>query len=134
MEHIEVVTNKLLNQSTAQVDTKIASFKRKVESQITSAILSCQSFSDSTINAANDGMYNFETKEKVCIENEVKSKSRRLIEGVNHQIMSSLRNDVKAIIKELRSQFESHYSMLPALQRNVKVNEISINDISVSAI
>lgn len=134
LEHIEVVTNKLLNQSTAQVDAKIASFKRKVESQITSAILSCQSFSDSTINAANDGMYNFETKEKVCIENEVKSKSRRLIEGVNHQIMSSLRNDVKAIIKELRSQFESHYSMLPALQRNVKVNEISINDISVSAI
>jgi outer membrane lipoprotein SlyB len=134
LEHIEVVTNKLLNQSTAQVDAKIASFKRKVESQITSAILSCQSFSDSTINAANDGMYNFETKEKVCIENEVKSKSRRLIEEANHHVMSSLRNDVKAIIKELRSQFESHYSMLPALQRNVKVNEISINDISVSAI
>lgn len=134
LEHIEVVTNKLLNQSTSQVDAKVAFIMRKIESQITSAILLSQSFSDNTINAAHDGMYNFETKEKVYIENEVKSKSRRLVEEVNRQIMSSLRNDVKAIIKELRSQFESHYSMFPALQRNVEVNEISVNDISVSAI
>ena len=134
LEQIEVVTNKLLNQSTAQIDAKIASIKRKIESQITSVTLSCQSFSDSIINAANDGMYNFETKEKVCIENEVKSKSRRLVEEANRHIMSSLRNDVKIIIKELRRQFESHYSMFPALQRNVNVNEISINDISISSI
>lgn len=134
LEQIEVVTNKLLSQSTAQVDAKIASIKRKVESQITSATLSCQSFSDSTINAANDGMYNFETKEKICIENQVKSKRRLLVEEANRHIVSSLRNDVKAIIKELRRQFESHYSMFPALQRNVNVNEISINDISISSI
>lgn len=134
LEHIEVVTNKLLNQSTSQVDTKVASIIRKIESQITSAILSSQAFSDNTINAANDGMYNFETKEKVRIENEVKSKSRQLVEDVNRQIMSSLRNDIRAIIKELRSQFESHYSMFPALQRNVNLNEININDISISSV
>ncbi|MBV4203540.1 dynamin family protein [Bacteroides salyersiae] len=134
LEHIEVVTNKLLEQSTAQVKTKIATIKRRIESQITSAILYSQTFADNTINAASDGMYNFETKEKVCIENEVKSKSRKLVDELNHQTMSALRRDVKTVIKDLRKQFESHYSMFPALQRNVSVNEISIYDISVSSL
>lgn len=133
LEHIEVVTNKLLEQSTAQVEADIATIKRRIESQITSAILSSQAFADNTINAASDGMYNFETKEKVYIENEVKSKSRKLVDELNHQTMSTLRKDVKAIIKDLRKQFESHYSF-PALQRNVRVNEISIYDISVSSL
>lgn len=134
LEHIEVVTNKLLHQSILQLGTKIAVIKRNIESQITSAILSSQSFSDKMINAAYDGMYNFETKEKVSIENVVKSKSSRVVKNINRQIISSLRNDVNAIVKELQFQFESHYSMFPALQRNVKVNEININDISVSSI
>lgn len=134
LEHVEVVTNKLLNQSTLQVDAKIASIKRKIESKITSAILSGQVFSDNTINASNDGMYNFDTKEKVYIENEIKSTSIRLVNDINRQLISSLRNDIQATVKELRQQFESHYSMFSALQRNVKVNEISINDISVSSI
>ena len=134
LEHIEVVTNKLLHQSILQLGTKIAVIKRNIESQITSAILSSQSFSDKMINAAYDGMYNFETKEKVSIENVVKSKCCRVVKNINRKIISSLRNDVNAIVKELQFQFESHYSMFPALQRNVKVNEININDISVSSI
>ncbi len=134
LEHIEVVTNKLLQQSTASVEAQIATIKRKIESQITSAILYSQTFADNTINAADNGMYNFETKEKVCIENEVKSKSRKLVDELNHQTMSVLRKDVKVVVKDLRKQFESHYSMFPALQRNVSVSEISIYDISVSSL
>lgn len=134
IEHIEVITNQLLSNSQERMAAIIAKIKGDIASQITTTTLSCQSFTDDTINAVTGGMYDFETNEKVIIENEVKSRCSKMIKSFNSKQISWLNKEIDKIIKNLQTQFEQHYSVFPALHRNVTIKEISISNIAISSL
>lgn len=134
LERVEVVTQKIVNEAALEIQSKILKLKRDVDTKITALRLVCISKSDDIINSTDDGMYNFETKEKVQIENNIKDKSRALVAEINSKLILSLREDLRAVVKKLKDEFESHYSMFPALQCKVQIKDINVYDISISSL
>ena len=134
LERVEVVTQKIVNEAKSEIQSKISKLKRDIDTKITALRLICISKSNDIINSADDGMYNFETKEKIQIENSIKDKSRTLVTEINSKLILSLREDIRTIVKNLKKEFESHYSMFPALQCKVQIKDINVYDISISSL